>query len=111
MPAVGAEGHAVDLAAVPLEREDFAAGLGIPQLQRLVGAAADKTLAVGAEAPAMAPPAVTLEGGGFPSALGVPQSHGLIIAAADECLAVGAEGHAADAADGAQRVHAVPSEA
>ena len=34
--AVRAEGHAVDRAAVPLEGEEFLAGLGIPHLHRLV---------------------------------------------------------------------------
>ena len=80
--AVGAEGHAVDLAGVPLEGESFLAGLGVPHLDGVVLAAADQAFAVGAEGHAEDPAGVPFEGKDFLAGLGVPHLEGAVIAAA-----------------------------
>ena len=76
--AVGAEGHAVNLAAVPLEREGVLAGRRVPDLQRAVQLAADDPLAVGAEGDAGNPAGVSLERERFLTAGRVPNLQRLV---------------------------------
>src|SRR5262249_27014119 len=105
--AVGAEGHAFDIAGVALEGGEFGAGAGVPQPHRIVQTAAGQALAVGAEGHAADRAGVALEGGEVGASARMPQPQlcwerlplrTIAPTATGQALAVGAEGHASDRA-------------
>src|SRR5262249_23475057 len=93
-PAVPAEVHGPDRAAVPLQPHPLLPRLGVPELARLIAAPRGQALAVGAEDHAIDRPPVALQPEGLPPAGHVPEADRGVHAGGGQVLAVGTEGQA-----------------
>src|SRR5258707_13939180 len=93
VPPVAAERHTIEKLWISLTPETFSAGLGVPELERLMGHRG-KRLAVGAEGHAAHHHLEAGDREEFLAGPDVPELHGLIHASRKETLAIGAKGHA-----------------
>jgi hypothetical protein len=99
-PSVRGEGHALDVARVPLEAAQLLAGFQVPQAHRQVLAARQRPLPVPGEGHAEDVVGVAIEAAQLFAGRGVPQAHGVIVGARQDAPSVRRESHAVIGFDG-----------